>query len=369
MSANTGKLEIVRFAPRRGESFYDELKKKIEVYFETKDLDTHANRAMKWKTVAMISIYLAPFLIMLTGIGHISVLLYLGLWLIMGIGMVGIGTSIMHDGNHSSYSERKTVNKWLGRIIFLVGGYHVTWRIQHNILHHTYTNIEGLDGDIDAGIFLRFSPHSKRYKMHRFQHIYAWFLYGLLTLQWATIKDFRSVVEYEKLGLLRKERRTLRRALWEVAWTKVVYYTIFLGLPLYFSNVAWGWVVLGFVLMQFVAGLALSCIFQLAHVMEGAEFPAPNDDKKMENNWAVHQIKNTINFSPRSRILSWFIGGLNFQIEHHLFPHICHVHYPKLSLIVRRTAQKYGIPYQVERTFVSALVTHGKMLRKLGEKN
>ncbi len=366
MSTATKKLEIVRFAPRRGESFYDEVKIRIEEYFQTTKLNTHGNSAMRWKTAAMVAMYIVPFLVMLTGVGHFSVLLYLGLWLAMGIGMVGIGTSVMHDGNHGSYSENKTVNKWLGRIIFLVGGYHVTWRIQHNILHHTYTNIEGLDGDIDAGVLLRFSPHSRHYKMHKFQHLYAWFLYGLLTLQWATIKDFRSVIEYDKLGLLRKERRTLRRALWEVGWTKVVYYTIFVGLPLYFSHVGWGWTVLGFVIMQFVAGLALSCIFQLAHVMEGAEFPAPNDDKKMENNWAVHQILNTINFSPRSRILSWFIGGLNFQIEHHLFPHICHVHYPKLSLIVRRAAHQWGIPYQVEPTFVSALVTHGRMLRKLG---
>jgi linoleoyl-CoA desaturase len=366
LPAATKKLEIVRFAPRRGESFYDELKKRIEVYFANTNLDSHGNTAMRWKTVVMVAIYLSPFLVMLTGVGSISILLYLSLWLLMGIGMVGIGTSVMHDSNHGSYSDNKMLNKWLARIIFLVGGYHVTWRIQHNILHHTYTNIEGLDGDIDAGILLRFSPHSKPYKMHRFQHVYAWFLYGLLTLQWATIKDFKSVIEYEKLGLLRKERRSLRRALWEVAWTKVVYYLIFLGLPLYFSQVGWGWVVAGFVLMQFVAGLALSCIFQLAHVMEGAEFPAPTDDKKMENNWAVHQIMNTLNFSPRSRIMSWFIGGLNFQIEHHLFPHICHVHYPKLSLIVRRTAQQYGIPYQVEPTFVSALATHGKMLKKLG---
>ena len=360
------KLEIVRFAPRKGESFYDELKKKIDQYFTTQDINTHANRAMRWKTVAMIAFYLAPFAVLLSGLGAVNIFLYLGLWLLMGIGMVGIGTSVMHDSNHGSYSEKKGVNKWLGRIIFLVGGYHVTWRIQHNILHHTYTNIEGLDGDIDAGVFLRFSPHSKHYKMHKFQHVYAWFLYGLLTLQWATIKDFRSVIEYHKLDLLKKERRSLKRALWEVAWTKALYYGIFLVLPILFSGVAWGWVVLGFVIMHFTAGLALSCIFQLAHVMEGAEFPAPSDEKKMENNWAVHQIMNTINFSPRSRIMSWFIGGLNFQIEHHLFPHICHVHYPKLSLIVRRTAQKWGIPYQVERTFVTALITHGKMLKKLG---
>lgn len=366
MATPVKKLEIVRFAPRKGESFYDDLKKRIDEYFSDKNISTHANRAMRIKTIAMITLYLAPFIVLLTGAGAVNIFLYLGLWLLMGVGMVGIGTSIMHDGNHGSYSQNKNANKWLGRIILLVGGYHVNWKIQHNILHHTYTNIEGLDGDIDAGIFLRFSPHSKHYKMHKFQHLYAWFLYGLLTVQWATIKDFKNVIEYNKLDLLKKERLTLRQALWEVAWTKALYYGIFLVLPLLFSGVSWGWVVLGFFLMHFAAGLALSCIFQLAHVMEGAEFPVPDNQNKMANNWAVHQVLNTINFSPRSRIMSWFIGGLNFQIEHHLFPHICHVHYPKLSLIVKRTAHQWGIPYQVERTFVTALITHGKMLKKLG---
>lgn len=369
LAAPVKKLEIVRFAPRSGESFYDDLKRKIDLYFQDKDLSTHANRAMRIKTIAMISMYLVPFVVLLTGVGAVNIFLYLGLWLLMGVGMVGIGTSIMHDGNHGSYSENKKANKWLGRMILMVGGYHVNWKIQHNILHHTYTNIEGLDGDIDAGIFLRFSPHSKHYKMHKFQHLYAWFLYGLLTVQWATIKDFKNVIEYNKLDLLKKERLTLRQALWEVAWTKALYYAIFLVLPIIFSGVAWGWVVLGFFLMHFAAGLALSCIFQLAHVMEGAEFPMPDNQNKMANNWAVHQVLNTVNFSPRSRIMSWFIGGLNFQIEHHLFPHICHVHYPKLSLIVKRTAQQWGIPYQVERTFVTALITHGKMLKKLGNGN
>jgi len=364
LSITVKKLSIVRFAPKNGESFYDDLKQKIEAYFSSKELNTYANRVMRWKTVAMIAMYVLPFLVIVSGIASVNIFLFLGLWLLMGIGMVGIGTSVMHDSNHGSYSERKGVNKWLGRVIFLIGGYHVTWKIQHNVLHHTYTNIEGLDGDIDAGFFLRFSPHSKHYKMHKFQHIYAWFLYGLLTFQWATIKDFRSVVEFHKLDLLKKERKTLKQALWEVAITKIVYYGLFLVLPILFSGVGWGWVVLGFCIMHFIAGLALSCIFQLAHVMEGAEFPAPTEEKKMANNWAVHQVLNTINFSPRSKIMSWFIGGLNFQIEHHLFPHICHVHYPKLSKIVQHTA----IPYQVEPTFVTALITHGKMLKKLGSK-
>ena len=366
LSQTISKLNIVRFAPKTSESFYDELRKRIDAYFQRKDISKLANSKMRLKTLAMISIYLVPFALILSGIASGSILVFLGLWVVMGVGMVGIGTSIMHDSNHGSYSEKKGVNKLLGSIIVLVGGYHVTWRIQHNILHHTYTNIEGLDGDIETGGLLRFSPHSKHHKLHRFQHIYAWFLYGLLTFQWATIKDFAAVIEYNKKDLLKKEKRSLSRAIWEITGLKLFYYGIFIGLPILFSGFAWGWVLLGFFIMHFVAGLALSCIFQLAHVMEEAEFPAPLEGNKMENNWAVHQVLNTINFSPRSRIMSWFIGGLNYQIEHHLFPHICHVHYPELSKIVRRTATKWGIPYQQEPTFVSALIGHGRMLRKLG---
>ena len=322
---------------------------------------------MKWKTVAMVSMYVVPYLFMVSGLGSVHMLVYLGLWLLMGIGMVGIGTSVMHDSNHGSYSSKKGVNSTLGNLIHLVGGYHVTWKIQHNILHHTYTNIEGLDEDIDAGSLLRFSPHTEFRKMHKFQFIYAWFLYGLLTVNWITAKDFMAVIQYQKKDLLKKEKISLKRALLEVAGLKIAYYAFTLVLPLLFSGVGWGWVVLGFFIMHFFAGVALSCIFQLAHVMEESDYAAPNDDRKMENNWAVHQIRNTINFAPRNKLLSWYIGGLNYQIEHHLFPHICHIHYPQLSNIVSDTAERWGIPYQVQPTFRSALIAHGRMLRILGK--
>ena len=364
------KLAIVRFAPKTPESsFHDDLKKRIEAYFERNNLSKHGNGKMYLKTVAMVLMYLVPFALIVSGLVAGHWMLFLSAWALMGVGMVGIGCSVMHDSNHGSYSENKTANKYLGALINLVGGYSVTWRIQHNILHHTYTNIEGLDGDIDAGVLLRFSPHSKRYKLHRFQHLYAWVLYGMLTLQWATIKDFVAIINYKKIDLLKKEKKTFRGALVEVTLLKLMYFSIFLVLPILFSGASWGLVLAGFLFMQFIAGLALSCIFQLAHVMEGSEFPAPKEGNKMENSWAIHQVLNTINFSPRSHIMSWFIGGLNYQIEHHLFPHICHVHYPQLSHIVRRTAAKWGIPYQVQPTFVSALAEHGRMLRKLGAKD
>jgi len=367
LSTQPRKVDIVRFAPRNHEGFYDTLKKRIDAYFTENQETPPGNRRMIGKTVIMAGLYIIPYALMLAGAGAHSLPVFYALWAVMGIGMVGIGCGVMHDSNHGSYSDNKTLNKWMGRIIILVGGYDVNWRIQHNILHHTYTNIEGLDHDIEAGILLRFSPHQKRYRMHRFQHIYAWFLYGLLTLQWATIKDFRQVVQYHRLDLLKKEKLTVGRALLQVTLYKLLYYGCLFVLPVLLAGVTWGHVLTGFVVMHFIAGLSLSVIFQLAHVMEDCEFPAPEPGRKMKNNWAVHQLLNTADFSPRSPFMNWFIGGLNHQIEHHLFPHISHIHYRRIAPIVRRTAQEFGLPYYVQPTFVHALREHGRMLRKLGK--
>jgi linoleoyl-CoA desaturase len=367
LAATPKKIDIVRFAPRNGEGFYDALKKKVDTYFKDNNLEMHGTRAMYLKTPVIILMYLLPYAFMVSGVATGNPWVFYGLWVLMGVGMTGIGCAVMHDSNHGSYSDNKSLNKYMGKIIAMVGGYEVTWKIQHNILHHTYTNIEGLDDDINAGVFLRFSPHSKRYSMHRFQHWYAWFLYGLLTLQWATIKDFRQVYDYHKKDLLRKEKLTLGKAMLQLTIYKLLYYTYIFVIPVFVMGISWQMVLIGFLIMHFTAGLLLSCIFQLAHVMEECEFPMPTDDRKMENNWAVHQLLNTANFSPKSKMVFWFVGGLNHQIEHHLFPHICHIHYKQIAVLVKETAQEHGLPYLEQPSFVRALIEHGKMLKKLGK--
>ena len=361
------KVDIVRFAPKNGEGFYDTLKKNIDDFFKQNNLPVHGSSRIIWKTVAMVSLFFVPNILIITGVGALSPYLFFFLWFLMGVGMIGIGCSVHHDSNHGSYSGNKTVNKIIGDIVNVVGGYDVTWRIQHNILHHTYTNIEGLDEDLDSGGLMRFSPNTKKAPLHRFQHFYGWFLYCLLTLQWVTYKDFRLLAIYNKKGLLRKEKISLGKAVLELSLYKIVYFTYVLVLPIMFSGMSWQMVVAGFVLLHFVAGFGLAAIFQLAHVMESSEFPTPSDDRKMDNSWAVHQLLNTCNFSRKSRIMNWFIGGLNYQIEHHLFPHISHVHYSRISTIVKSTAQQYGLPYQEYTTFLVALREHGRMLKKMGQ--
>lgn len=364
------RLNIVRFAPGERDGFYDTIKARIRTYFEVNNISIYANVSMWIKTATMLLLYFVPYLIIVTGLAAGNSWLFFALWVLMGLGMSGIGTSIMHDANHGTYSANSKVNKLISYILEVIGGYTVNWKIQHNILHHTYTNISGLDEDIDTMGLIRLSPNQPLKWYHRYQHLYAWFFYMIMTLYWMTAKDFVQVIRYKKLGLLNKAKLSLKQALWRIALYKAFYYSYIIVLPLLFSGMPWYFIVMGFVLMHFTSGLLLSCIFQPSHIMETSGYALPVEvkgKKQMENSWAIHEITNTTNFAPRNRILSWFAGGLNFQIEHHLFTNICHIHYRKLAPIVKKTVKEFGLPYHEQRTFLIALWVHAGMLKKLGK--
>ncbi|MDP4129572.1 MAG: acyl-CoA desaturase [Bacteroidota bacterium] len=363
------KLDIVRFAPRGKDSFYEAVINKVAAYFEENDISPYANSAMWWKTGIMASLYFVPYVLIVTGYAAGKLWLFFGLWFLMAIGMSGIGTAVMHDANHGTYSKDKKINNFISHILEIIGGYTVTWRIQHNVLHHTYTNVAGLDEDIDSIILLRLSPRQKRYWFHRYQYLYAWFFYMIMTLFWMTAKDYLQVIRYRHHDLLIKQKVSLNQAIFRITLYKVFYYGYIIVLPILFSGMPWYRVLMGFLFMHFSAGLFLSCVFQPSHVMEASAFASPiqtDGRKQMEDSWAVHEVANTTDFAPRNRALSWFIGGLNYQIEHHLFTGVCHVHYQRLAPIVRATAAEFGLPYHVQPTFRKALLEHARMLKKLG---
>ncbi|RMG59176.1 MAG: acyl-CoA desaturase [Bacteroidetes bacterium] len=356
---------VVKFAKELDKDFVSVLKSRVRNYFEENNISRFGNGPMYFKTVFMVSLYFVPFLFMLllpVSVVWQAILLFA----LMGLGKAGIGLSVMHDANHGAYSNNKTINKLLGMLLDLVGGSALTWKVQHNVLHHSFTNIDGMDEDIAPPKLLRFSPHQKRYPIHRLQHFYAWFFYGLMTFAWITVKDFRQLIKYHQMGLTKAQKKSLTRMVIELLIGKVVYYAYALVLPMVVLPVAWYYVLLGFGLMHFIAGLLLAAIFQPAHVMPTTEYPLPNEDGKIENNWAIHQLLTTTNFAPGSRLFSWFVGGLNYQIEHHLFPTICHIHYKKISKIVEETAKEYGLPYHTQKTFAGAIRQHTIMLRDLG---
>jgi linoleoyl-CoA desaturase len=358
-------MSKVKFNNNSNTVFITDLRSRVSDYFKTRNISTYGNASMYFKSVMMITAYLIPYFILLLA-GISNVWLTGALWVSMGFASAGIGLSIMHDANHGSYSKNKKVNKVLGFLLNFIGGSSSNWKLQHNYLHHSFTNIEGMDEDIDPGIVMRFSPHSERLKIHRFQHIYGWFLYGLMTLSWVTAKDYVQLKRFRDTQILEKQSKSFPFLLTELTISKIIFYGYLLVLPILLSPVSWWITVLFFVMMQFIQGFLLTIVFQPAHVMQSSEYPLPDDEGNIENNWAIHQLLTTTNFAPRSKLFSWYVGGLNFQIEHHLFPNICHVHYKKISSIVKQTAQEYGIPYHVKQTFWDAITEHYRMLKYLG---
>ena len=344
--------------------FIKDLRKQVNSYFKENNLSKFYNGKMIYKAIFMLSLLFVPYFLIIFNVFDFWLYNIL-LWATMGFGMAGVGMGVMHDACHGAFSKNKTVNKILGYSINFVGGFDINWRIQHNVLHHTYTNIIGADEDVDAGIILRFSDSQDKKKHHRYQHLYAWFLYGLMTISWVLTKDYVQLIKYNKKKLVKSQGVSLNKAIMLLTFWKVFYLLYALILPIFLTGDI-GISIAGFFLMHFVCGLFLTTIFLCAHIVDQTDFPIPDKNGEIKENWYAHQMKTTANFSNSRSIFSWFIGGLNYQIEHHLFPTICHIHYYELSKIVKKTAQEHGLPYHCNNTFLDALKHHYSHLKLMG---
>jgi len=344
--------------------FSRELRKNVEMYFRESKLSKFATPSLKVKAVILLTSFFGAYAaIMFLGLSVWSVLL---LCFIMGVAKAGIGMGLMHDANHGSFSKNKTVNKIFGHTADILGVSSNNWINQHNRLHHTYTNIYEHDEDVHGKGLFRFTKDAPRNKMHRFQHVYWALFYGFLTLGWF-FADFTKYKEYRKIGLNKAKGLEIVKEYGEMIFFKIVFITYMIVLPTIFLDFSFWQVLLGFVIVEFVAGWILAVIFSLAHVVD--KFDLSNHDKfngTCEDEWTVHQIHNTFDFAVKNKALTWYCGGLNYQVIHHLFPNISHAHYPKLYDIVKDTASKHGINYQEFNTFREALVSHIVFLRKLG---
>jgi linoleoyl-CoA desaturase len=343
------------------------LNRRVNEYFKSNNIAKQGNLEMVLKTIIMFLLYLVPyFLVILNVVSSVPALLCMVF--LMGLGLAGIGLSVMHDANHGAYSKRKWINNIVGYSINLLGVASFNWKIQHNVLHHSYTNVHEEDEDISPRGVLRLTPHSPWKSFHRYQFIYAWFLYGLMTVVWVVFKDFSRLIKYQKNGMVKGQNANLAMEWFILIMTKVVYVTYAFVLPLVLTSLAWWQVLAGVLITHYIAGFILAIIFQPAHVIEGTEFPLPDESRTLSSSWAVHQLHTTTNFGNSSGWFSWYVGGLNFQIEHHLFPNICHVHYRKIASIVKSTAHEFGLPYKSSRTFIGALAGHARLLKELGKK-
>jgi len=274
----------------------------------------------------------------------------------------------MHDAIHGSYSHKDWINKLFGATLYILGSNVLNWKMQHNYLHHTYTNIDGYDQDINSRGPIRLSRFAPLKKIHKYQYIHAFFFYGLLSIS-KLVNDFTQLIEFNKTGITRQHQLNPVFQYAKMVVTKLLYLFVILGFPILFTSFSWWQVLLGFFIMHWTAGCILSTVFQTAHVVEGTKQIQPNEEGIIETVWAVHELRTTSDFARNNLFLNFYIGGLNFQIEHHLFPKICHIHYRKIAPIVEKTAREFGFTYNLKPTFLSALHSHIRELRELGSQS
>lgn len=352
----------LKFVNQRHTSFFNVLRKRVDAYFASKQLSKHANAAMIFKTVFYITAMVLLYALILAGLFPLFVQLLLAIAL--GVTMAFVGFNVCHDALHGSYSSNRKVNKGLGLLFNLIGANAYLWGITHNIIHHTYTNIPGHDGDIEvAPGLIRIAPEDKANKIQKYQHIYAFILYGLTSLSWFFRKDYVKFFQ-KRIGSRRNKHPKIEY--FKLFLYKIIYYGIFIVAPLVVLDITWWQFLIGFVAMNLAEGYVLGLVFQLAHVVEGTDFPHPDNEGNIQEAWATHQMLTTANFASKSRLAQFLCGGLNLQIEHHLFPKICHIHYKNLSGIVKKTALEFGLPYHENRNFFSALRSHYFVLKKMG---
>lgn len=361
------QFKAPQFSISPKDGFGPTVRKRVNQYFKENNLSKTGDYRIWLKIILLPILYLSPFTVLLVYGSDLNLFTFYGLWLIMGVAIAGMGLGIMHDACHGSLAKSKKVNDLIGQLTLnFVAGSTINWKIQHNVLHHSYTNVDGYDEDISPSGVMRFSPNQERKPFFRYQAYYAWFFYGLMTFIWATFKDFGQLNRFNKMGLLKAQGKSFSVEMRNLIIRKVIYYTAFILLPIYLLDVPWYHIVLGWFAMHFVAGLILGTIFQCAHVIPDTTYPALDENHKLEHDTATHQMLTTANFANQNKVLSWYAGGLNFQIEHHLFPNICHVHHKDISKIVKQTAEEFGIPYHYTPKFKDALAGHARFLNQLG---
>ncbi len=354
----------VKFNGKNQQGFFADVKSQVDNYFKENNISKHANGEMVFKTIFFISAMVGLYVLILSGYFSLPIMLLMAI--LLGMVQAFIGFNVCHDAIHKSYSSNGKVNKMLSLVFNLIGANHHVWDVAHNKVHHTFTNIPGHDEDLEvAPGIVRLMEADEHKPFMRFQQYYAFGLYSLASLSWVFRKDYIKFFA-KRIGHT-DNPKWKPIEYFNLFFFKILYYIIFIVIPLIVLDIAWWQFIIGFVAMHLAEGLVLGLVFQLAHVVEGPTFPEPSEEGKIQDCWAVHQMNTTANFSRKSFLAKFLCGGLNFQIEHHLFPNICHVHYPVISKMVEATAKDYNIPYHENITFYDALKSHYRTLKRLGQ--
>lgn len=340
--------------------FSKSLKQKINEYFQYTQQKKTGNRKLFIKASVLLAVFIALYIFLV----FVSMPWFVSLMLcaLFGANLAAIGFNIMHDAGHDTFSDNKRLNIFLSYTLNLLGGNIYFWKLKHNIAHHTYTNIDGKDHDIEVK-FMRIHHDQTLRKHHRYQRLYFPLLYSVSYIAWIFYQDYEKYFKQRMSNDSEKFHFPLKEKI--IFWTsKLIHFCLFVVLPIIYVGLVP--TLVGLLIAGAVCGMSLATVFQLAHVVGGTEFKTI-EESKVQEEWMVHQIQSTANFATQSKVLTWILGGLNFQVEHHLFPKISHAHYPELNRIVQQTCKEYNIRYNEFKSFWSALRSHVKIIHSMSK--
>ena len=341
--------------------FFQSIKQSVNSYFAENNIKPTGDWRLFHKAVLLIPLAVIVYLFLL--IADYSALTGVLLSVFLGLVLVSIAFNVMHDACHGSFSAKKWINELMGLTMNALGSNAYMWKVKHNVVHHTYTNVDGIDDDIAKSPLLRQCVTQKWVPAHKYQFIYMFFLYMGSTILWIFLTDL--IKYFSKKIVVTNMKMPVKEHI--VFWfTKFSYLFFYCILPI----MVLGWLpwLIGYLVVNVTMGLVLSIVFQLAHVVEKTEFLHVTEEEavKVDEPWAVHQVKTTCNFAIKNPIITWFSGGLNHQVEHHLFPGVSHIHYPAISKIVKSYCEKFNYPYHNYETMSSAILSHIKVMKQLG---
>lgn len=345
----------------RGGAFVHETRAEVEAYLASGRRRVWGAAQLYAKAPVAFGLIAVPWAVL--------VLVRPGLWVsllcLAGLtaGAMLTAFCVQHDANHGAYFRRRSLNHLVGwSADTLLGFSSYAWRVKHNVAHHTYTNIDGHDADITQVPLARFSPTQVVRPWYRYQHVYIWPMYLLMGLRWQTVGDLAAFAR----GRIGESALRFPRG-WNLAGV-VAGKAIFVAWALVIPALVYPWwaVLAAYVAFTMVTSLIMATTFQLAHCVEEASFASADEVRDEKPAWAVHEVESTVDFCPHNPVLTWMLGGLNFQIEHHLFPRLPHTHYPRIAPIVRRACERHGVRYTAQPSLWAALRSHGRHLRTMG---
>ncbi|MDX1350447.1 MAG: fatty acid desaturase [Putridiphycobacter sp.] len=343
------------------DDFFKILKQRVDTYFTTNGISRKANSFFFVKAFCLIGTYIALYATLI-----FSKNVTTAFWAMAAMGPLAIliGINVAHDAAHGNISTKNWVNILFLHCFDLLGANSYMWKNRHVYSHHTYPNILDNDADLKQNPLVRIFPSSEILPAHKYQFIYAPFLYLLYTINWLFFRDFQDFTQ-KKIGSLTLQEHPKKQII-RLVFFKLLYFTYILIIPLVFSSLPWPYFLLAFFCMNFFASLLITLALIPSHVAENSLFLLPNKEGIMPTSWSHHQVLSVIDFATNNWFLNFFFGGFNHHIAHHLFPGINHIHSTKITPIIKKTVLEFDLPYNYEPSFINAYLSHFKLLKNNG---